>query len=315
MPVCVVKHKYSRWMNVPILLLLIASIVPHLLHKYWWLELLVHFKVQYFVLLVLFGGLCLISHRKIWVLIIVLIGCLWNIYFILPFYIPQSTSANDEGLTIVTINLLRENQEVRKVENYLKETDPDIVILLEYSNTWKSSLSTIANSFETVSESPRPDNFGIAVFCKGKMETTVLQPKDLPLSFILRGRIRGIPLKLIATHPVPPVGQLRYQRRNLQLALLSEHLKSDYSSVILAGDLNTTSFSPFFQQLLSKNPHMMDSREGFGIQTTWPVMFPPVGITLDHILVSQNLEVLDHRTGPDIGSDHLPVQVRLRVRP
>ena len=76
------------------------------------------------------------------------------------------------------------------------------------------------------------------------------------------------------------------------------------------GDLNTTSWSPFFSDLIEESG-LRDSRKGFGIQTTWPDGLFLLRIPIDHCLVSKDISVLDRRVGPSIGSDHFPVTVDL----
>jgi endonuclease/exonuclease/phosphatase (EEP) superfamily protein YafD len=56
---------------------------------------------------------------------------------------------------------------------------------------------------------------------------------------------------------------------------------------------------------------LRDTRAGFGIQASWPTQIPPLGIPLDHCLVSPELVVLDRRLGPAVGSDHRPVILEL----
>jgi endonuclease/exonuclease/phosphatase (EEP) superfamily protein YafD len=80
--------------------------------------------------------------------------------------------------------------------------------------------------------------------------------------------------------------------------------------MILLGDLNTTAWSHAFQKLV-KQMDLKDSRKGYGLQITWPSMMPILGITIDHCLISDTISVLDHKIGPNIGSDHYPVYVEV----
>lgn len=82
--------------------------------------------------------------------------------------------------------------------------------------------------------------------------------------------------------------------------------------MILIGDLNTTSWSYYFKNFI-KAMQLVDSRKGFGLQTTWPSILPIMAITIDHILISPDIKVLNHKIGPHIGSDHYPVFVELVI--
>jgi endonuclease/exonuclease/phosphatase (EEP) superfamily protein YafD len=81
---------------------------------------------------------------------------------------------------------------------------------------------------------------------------------------------------------------------------------------VLLGDLNTTSWSPGFQECLQIS-RLRDSRRGFGVHPTWPARQAVLRITIDHCLVSDGIVVEDHHVGPDVGSDHLPVLIKCRV--
>jgi endonuclease/exonuclease/phosphatase (EEP) superfamily protein YafD len=54
---------------------------------------------------------------------------------------------------------------------------------------------------------------------------------------------------------------------------------------------------------------LRDSREGFGIQPTWLSNKPLFMVPIDHVLVSEGINIHKRFTGPDIGSDHRPVIV------
>jgi endonuclease/exonuclease/phosphatase (EEP) superfamily protein YafD len=81
--------------------------------------------------------------------------------------------------------------------------------------------------------------------------------------------------------------------------------------LIIAGDFNTSSFSNHFSKLT--NGDLKDSRIGFGLLPTWPANYLMLQTTLDHFLVSKNLEVIERSTGKNIGSDHLPINIIIGV--
>jgi endonuclease/exonuclease/phosphatase (EEP) superfamily protein YafD len=57
-------------------------------------------------------------------------------------------------------------------------------------------------------------------------------------------------------------------------------------------------------------------RKGFGLLPTWTTgnRVAPLKLPVDHCLVSPDLTVLGVEHGPALGSDHLPLVVRLAVR-
>jgi endonuclease/exonuclease/phosphatase (EEP) superfamily protein YafD len=80
---------------------------------------------------------------------------------------------------------------------------------------------------------------------------------------------------------------------------------------VLLGDLNASSFSPVFDELLS-GTGLADSRAGFGRLPTWPTSRPALArIDLDHVLVGAGISVLERGVGPPFGSDHLPATATL----
>ena len=64
--------------------------------------------------------------------------------------------------------------------------------------------------------------------------------------------------------------------------------------------------SPFYKNMV-KSGKLRNARSGFGILPTWPTFMPLVYIPIDHFLVNKEIGVLKVRTGPKVGSDHLPL--------
>jgi endonuclease/exonuclease/phosphatase (EEP) superfamily protein YafD len=82
---------------------------------------------------------------------------------------------------------------------------------------------------------------------------------------------------------------------------------------LLVGDLNVTPFSPYFSDLLAQTG-MEDARRVYGFHGTWPTWMPLLQISIDHCIADPQLEVMRVARGPDVGSDHYPLEITLRQR-
>ena len=96
--------------------------------------------------------------------------------------------------------------------------------------------------------------------------------------------------------------------RDRQILALARFAAKQEGEVILLGDMNTTSWSYTFQDLLHESG-LHDSRRGFGLQPTWPENMPLMRVPIDHVLHSSGIQISYRCTGPFSGSDHRPVIV------
>ena len=124
--------------------------------------------------------------------------------------------------------------------------------------------------------------------------------------------IDGDTLHLAGTHPTIPLGQRLYSDRNTQLASIADLFEGRDGSLMLVGDLNLSQWDINYR-LLEENTGLRNTRIGFGVVPTWPTFMPFAMIPIDHILVSDDLSVVETRSGPRIGSDHLPLIVTIAL--
>ena len=155
------------------------------------------------------------------------------------------------------------------------------------------------------------DNFGIAVLSRVAFVNLREVELDGQVPSILAdfSFADGL-ISLFATHPLPPGSGRPFRSRNLQLTWLATLARESKNPAILIGDLNVTPWSPDYTRLV-RDSGLRDVRRGYGILPTWPTMFPPMMIPLDHCLVSPRIAITTVRRGSDIGSDHLPLIVDL----
>ncbi|MEM9987867.1 MAG: endonuclease/exonuclease/phosphatase family protein, partial [Bacteroidota bacterium] len=235
---------------------------------------------------------------------------------IIPLYpSPSVRPQGTDSLSVTCINLLSSNMEHELVRQYLAHQGAEVIILQEYNLVWQQALASVVRDYRYRLTVPRSDNFGMAIFSRVPMEDLRAVEVGMSGTPTLLGtcQLGGRAVTLVATHPRPPVGQKQFLERNRHLVGLSELARECQNEVLLLGDLNTSSYSVHFSELLNASG-LIDSRVGFGPQTTWPSWGIPFRTTLDHCLHSPGLVTLDRRVGPPVGSDHLPVWVSLGVK-
>ena len=280
------------------------------LHQY--LELFSHFKLQYLAVAVLFSLYFVVVRDRRYLALMVAVTLL-NAWYVVPWHVPQSdTIQGGESFKILLANVLRNNGEHGELTTLLAAEQPDVVFLQEVSDSW-------ARHLDQLPEYPHrhviPDNghFGIAVLSKVPLIGTEIfdsPPFDFP-TIVTSARIDGEVITFTTTHPSPPIGRAGYDGRNEQLADIAERVSRQSGARVLIGDLNTSMWGANYRNLIARTG-LRNARKGFGILPTWPTHIPIAYIPIDHCLVSDELEVLDIHTGPDIGSDHLPLVVTLR---
>ncbi len=283
----------------------------------WFFDLGSHFVVQSAVATLLFAVL-FAAWRDWRACGAAMIVCLFNAARIVPLYLAAPPVVGDSGATatirVLAANVHSANREASAFLDLVKREDPDIVVALEIDARWERELQPLKDRYPHSVVEARSDNFGIAFFTRLESEAidiVELGRSEIP-TVVARLRINGRIVEVIGTHPLPPTSRENTTLRNDQLREIAQRANDAPDGAIVAGDLNITSWSPPFQDLLREGG-LRDSRVGFGIQTTWPTTSPLLRIPIDHVLASPEFRVTSRRVGDDIGSDHLPVVVDLAV--
>jgi endonuclease/exonuclease/phosphatase (EEP) superfamily protein YafD len=281
--------------------------------RLWWrFELACHFRVQYFVVLFV-TALALLAGKRRRRAAAAGVLALVNLGLIVPLYFGGGNPhAGATTLRAVNLNLHTRNRRFEDVRRFLRETAPDFFVLEEVNANWLHELEPLKRDYPHIRARPREDNFGIALFSRIPFESAeivTIGKAGVP-SVVARIDVDGQSLTVVGIHPLPPAGGNGAAYRNEQMVAVADYVAKQPGPVLLLGDLNMTSWSPYFGDFLRASG-LRDSRRGFGVQPTWPAGSPLLRIPIDHCLVSPQFSILDRRIGPDVGSDHLPVIVEL----
>lgn len=273
----------------------------------WPFELLCHFRVQYSVLFLSLAAVMAVLRRRRWAGVAVVLAVV-NGWEVVPFYFasdPLPTGQTQAAsLRVVSANLFSGNSEPEKALEFLRESDADVIALYEVTPAWEARLADSLPDYPYRRVEPQAGNFGIGIYSRLPFESVEFHAlSDGDLAIRANVLCRGTKVDLIAAHTYPPGGR-RTELRDQQLERLGELAREIHGPLIVVGDLNITPFSPSFRELCHRG-RLLDARRGHGICPSWPAGRLVLGIPIDHCLVRDCRS--GFVTGPDIGSDHLPL--------
>lgn len=281
---------------------------------HWRLDLFAHFRWQY-----LFLGAAIMlwalwrRHRVL--LVFAVLTTLLNGALIAQLAwqpaLRAGTLTDDFALRMLSLNVLTSNPHKQRVMDLVTASDADVVVLTEVDIEWSVALEALATQYPYRIVHPRPDNFGVALLSRLPLEepgVMGLESMQMP-SIMARITHQGRRLLIVGTHPRPPLSAGHADVRDRQLQALGQLVARTEEPVVVLGDFNATPWSAPMRALTA-------GRLGYRSHNapwtpTWMVR-TPFAIPIDHVLCTAPLVIIRRSVGPDVGSDHRPVQVELR---
>ena len=282
----------------------------------WFADLATHFPWQY-AAAALVASVALAWHRRpAWALFAVVLVAV-NIYVAWP--VPVSSPlqrAGGQRFRVVVSNVFFGNSKHARVIAFVRAARPDVAVFAEVTPRWREALRALESELPHTSLMAG-GRHGVLVMSRWPAvasETLALGPGPDAMPFVhTRLAVGGRTIDLYGVHANWPLGGHSARVRNRQLAELARLARTSGNPVIIAGDLNVTRHSPHFADLLSQG-QLRPAAQG-AWTPTWPTFFPPAGIQIDHVLVSEDLGVAGFEIGPGVGSDHRPVVADLELGP
>ncbi len=303
-------------LKLSLLGLLAFSLGGYLADYHYGLEQLCHFRFQYGVIAGFFALAFAAVLNWRWTSLSVF-GLLINIGPVAPLYWPEpdlQASAAKPDLRIILANVHTANRNFTDILKWVRTEQPDIFIAQEIDDNWLAQLNMLTDQMPYRLAFPRRDNFGIGLWSRLPFvqdSLVILGSAGVP-SILAQIEVDGQKVSLLTMHPLPPVDGKYALLRNEQLQSAAVFLNSLTAPKLLVGDLNVTPFSPYLQRL-EQQTDLRQARRGRGLLPTWPTVMPLLMIPIDHYLISPDMRVVDLRTGPNIGSDHLPLLLEATI--
>ncbi|MEW6499165.1 MAG: endonuclease/exonuclease/phosphatase family protein [Cyanobacteriota bacterium] len=311
----------------------IATILGFAGSLWWVFELLEHPRPQYCLILVaaiIVGGISRQAWSFAWCLPLVL-----NLALIVPlfftsaqgFQLAQAFSPEGDTLRMIHVTLDNENPDTTPAIQYIESQDVELILLLEVTPKSLSKLESALSRYRVVASEPRENSHGSAMLVPIKpskpIEVVATQIVHLPEGSVrpmLEATIRwgGKEVAILSIQLTRPqsVGTSAFQKVEFDAVAdwSIRQQKESKREVVAIGDFNSTPWSGRFREFLHQT-NLRNSQRGFGLEPTWHAILPsPLMIAIDHCLHSKSITTINRATGPNIGSDHLPIFVELQRR-
>lgn len=297
--------------------LLAAISIAGFLSRHWWVfDLLSHLRTQYALGA---GGLAVIAliAGDLTTAAVAVMTSLGNAILVLP-QLPgrhPRLGPRQEPLRVLFANVHEKNHSFERLCAVIDAADAEIIVLAEVDADAMAEVRLRLPEYPYFAQptiGSRPLGIGLlSRLAPANTELVNLGESGSPL-VIARFDTPPRGITVIGAHPLPPNHPSWFRQRNAYLRKLADIIADEDRDVILVGDFNVTPWSWHYDEFVRRTG-LLDSRSGFGLQTTWPALLPPLlRVAIDHCFVSPGLVVTSRCVLGSTGSDHLPIVVDVR---
>lgn len=282
----------------------------------WILGLAVHWQWLYFVGGLLGCALALLGRRWHTVAAAAIVIVAWTQTSpAIERDLSSGGTPQGDTLTLATANLNFDSKDFARLEAWLTTTQaPQVVVLQEFTPRAQEAVQrpAVVQAYPHRVLAAQWDQFGLAILSRLPIRSSARVEPAAPTSTLaLRSTIAwsGREIALTALHPMPPISGAYAAARDVTILQEARRLGESGAPALIAGDLNDT---PWSSGLRGAAPWM---KRATGLVPSWPNAGGWLSVLpLDHVLATPAWATLGSVPGPDLGSDHRPVIVWLRLK-
>ena len=235
------------------------------------------------------------------------------------FDMPPEIASRAEPSQVVRIffaNVSRFNPEHDAMLEEIANTNPDVILLAEYSRPWYEAFraSPIMAPYIYGTGMLRAHPGSVGVFSKIPIESEKLEWVESRGEDTSVFRLGESTFSIVGLHAPRPINFPSQDYESYWKHTLPK-LRNMAGPTVIIGDFNATQHSDVYRQLKESRYRSAHEDRGRGYATTWPNgegLFPPIRI--DQAFLSPEIECLDIAEGGGKGSDHKPLILDLRIR-
>ena len=323
-------NKWEVTLYILAFLCLAGIFLPYLDSTHWLIRGQEYLKMQYLLLASILLVITIVAtlyncfQIKYWVLLSLLslgiINCAQSIIPHSFFYhkeIKDAEQVASSNISLLIFNVLQSNNQYKLLLDTVSQINPDIILLLETDQKWDEAVSSLKETYPFVVKKIQDNTYGIMLFSKYKYEEKIVRELYEDNTPAIEAMISkdGYDIRIMCIHPKPPVpkegGSSKSKDKEMEKAAKILDKRKDSELKILAGDLNDVAWSKSAYEL-KEVTSLKDPRIGRGTYNTFPTYFP-FRIPIDLIFCSSDFELIEMRVLDNIGSDHYPFFINLKL--
>lgn len=226
------------------------------------------------------------------------------------FHAPQQSAClPGDCLTVITANVFAQPDAMIELGALAEQEQADLVAINETSPVFgERGFEQHFPTFKRLPTGEERSSLALTLLSRNPVEQlNKIIPQDTAGRGLIAADLAGDwdGTRIVITHPLIPVSSSWTKARDTLLNVAGD-TASGADHFILMGDFNTTPWSATFRDLPGKRAG--DPR----FSATWPTFFPAMGISIDHIIASENFELVEFKVLDSVGSDHYPLLARFR---
>jgi endonuclease/exonuclease/phosphatase (EEP) superfamily protein YafD len=305
-----------------ILFLVTAALIAAQFGETQWIaELFSHFMLQYFFLSVLLLAFFAFKKQK------------RSAYMALALTVVTSYLLTNSVIQRApTVKVPRPSHQVRIFEfntqmnvktltNWLPTHggNYDLIVLLETGPDFAPLMEKLKGEFPYQVSHLDDSMFGLVVLSRWEFthsEEFKAEAGVYPQYALTVKAPTGDEFLLYALHVPPPFSPQMAEAHEVIVGELIERLQQKIHPALVVGDLNMTQYAKHYAKLL----RLTGLRDSAGLspwQHSWPALtvnlFSPLGIRIDHCLVSTTFALVERERLTDLNSDHLPARCVFQI--
>jgi len=225
---------------------------------------------------------------------------------------------------LLVANVFIDNKTPEAAAQQLVESGSDVVIIVESTRPFMTLFDRLGGRSAYPTRVFDPDDtsdYAVTIATSHELgprsEVRVIGPLRVAIADI---EVGGVATLVVALNPMATVDPNGLETWKQQIAALAELLPTLAGPMVVAGDLNTTRYRPGFEEILALGLHdAIDSlgkglNPSFKVSASGPLAVAPL-VRLDHALADDDVHSVAMRNLDACGSDHVPFEIELAVRP
>ncbi|PHN03498.1 endonuclease/exonuclease/phosphatase family protein [Flavilitoribacter nigricans] len=306
---------------------LLFSVIPLFPIERWWTRFLeslrplkiIILSVLFFLILFLlpWSGFKFISMLLITVMVTVLTREIILYTAFSRCEIMDSTE-KEPHITVLLHNILMSNDNIDALERSVDLHDPDILLLIEFTEQWQKLADGLRDRFRDYLEYPLESGYGLALYSRKKLKEKhirFLVKEDIPSVDVITEGSNGRRIRVFGIHPAPPAPQFEYDTptKDQEGYEVAKLIRKSKIPAIVAGDLNDINWSRYIKRF-KMDCEILDPRIGRGFFPTFHANRLLINYPLDHIFASKDFDLYNFERVPLDGSDHHGLKAALVLR-